>query len=175
MKIRTRLSLVFGVILMLTTAVGYAGCQGVTAITDTTLELLRTEAKVAELAARAWSDALGLRRFEKDVFLIVENQAKVEEYIGKWRAEHDELTATLASIEPLVQAAEDREDLATMRAGLARYDEGFAGVLAQINAGIITTPAGANAAIGTYKDAIRDFAETAEAFEIRPPRLHAQP
>ena len=70
---------------VLTLVVGLSGYWGLQALSNKTQDMLTEEAKIAEHAARVRANTLGLRRFEKDVFLNFADPKKIHEYGEKFK------------------------------------------------------------------------------------------
>jgi methyl-accepting chemotaxis protein len=157
MNIGMRLSLGFGVLLALLFILSIIGYWGVHAVSGTTVHMLQGDAKVAEHAARARANVVGMRRFEKDIYMNIGNADKVANYVKEWGEEHEAVTARLNDLEKYAdktdEAKDYKEKFKVMRAQLVTYEAGFKKVLGLIQSGAITTTAQANAAIGEYKDA----------------------
>ena len=63
-----RLSGSFGALLLLLLIAGGTGIWGSTSLSEQIITTLKTDGNIAEHIASASSPALGLRRFEKDIF-----------------------------------------------------------------------------------------------------------
>ncbi len=116
------------------------------------------------MSARARSDVLGMRRFEKDILLNIDSKETVAKYLEQWKGEREHLLARLDVIEKAATLEKDRTAVKTMRAHLAAYEEGFKKVFDQIREGKIKTPQEGNAEITHYKDAIHAFEQAAKDF-----------
>ncbi|HYS44370.1 MAG TPA: MCP four helix bundle domain-containing protein, partial [Geobacteraceae bacterium] len=162
MKIGKRLAVGFGLVLLLLLVVGGTGYWGITSSTGTTIAMLQGDAQVAEHSARARANVLGLRRFEKDLFLNVGNKEKEAEYLKKWKEQQEHLTARLADLEKVAIQAKDKEMVNSMKKDLADYDEGFKRVYNQVDLGQIKTPQEGNQAIGQYKDEMHRLEQLAQ-------------
>ena len=166
LKIGMRLGIGFGLMLVIILAVGITGYWGVRESTDTTIEMLRGDATLSENASRARANIVGLRRYEKDIFLNIGNRDKEEEYLKKWQEEEDHLQKRLAELEKVARLATDKEVVTNLKAEYGHYTEGFNKVYKKVAAGEIKTPADGNIAIGQYKEEshkmekyAKDFAE----------------
>ena len=100
MKIGARLGFGFGVVLLLLIGIGLSGYFGVGSVSNTTMRMLQGDAAVASQAARARANVLGLRRFEKDLFINMASKEKVDEYYKKWKEQHEHLTARIKRPRP---------------------------------------------------------------------------
>jgi methyl-accepting chemotaxis protein len=164
LKIGTRLGLGFGLLLAVVVGVAGAGYWGMSNIARTTLDILQGDAKLAEHSARARANTLGLRRFEKDVFLNIDSPEKVAEYRTKWEEQHAHQEARLNDLEKYATRKEDKDLIKAMRKEHDAYDAGFKKVLGLIQAGTIKTPQDANKAITEYKDESHRLEKTAQDF-----------
>jgi methyl-accepting chemotaxis protein len=157
MSIGSRLGIGFGVLLVLMFLLGILGYWGVHSLSGTTIHLLEGDANVAEHAARARANVVGMRRFEKDSFINIGNAEKVAGYIKEWGEERDAVAARLNDLEKYSDKTDEAKDykdqIKVLRAELGNYETGFKKVISQIQAGTITTTQQANEAIGEYKDA----------------------
>jgi methyl-accepting chemotaxis protein len=153
MKIGMRLGLAFGLLVLMLVAAGLLGYGSVKSVAGTTIAMINGDAHVAENAAEARSHILGMRRFEKDIFLNIGKEDKVEEYLKKWNGQHDELTKEhLPELEKTVVSQSERDALKKIKEDLAVYEAGFKKVYGEIRAGKIKTAPEANAAMAPYKD-----------------------
>ncbi|MHB8845938.1 MAG: methyl-accepting chemotaxis protein [Nitrospirota bacterium] len=158
MNIGARLSVGFGVVLSFMFLLGVLGYWGVHTLSNVAIHLLEGDSHIAEHASRARANILGMRRFEKDIFINIGNPDKVAGYLKEWNEERESTNARLNDLEKYAdktdEAKDYKEQVRTMRMEVANYETGFRKVLGQIESGAITTTQQANAAIGEYKDAI---------------------
>ncbi len=168
MKIGKRLALGFGFVLIMLVGIGISGYWGVNSVSNTTITMLQGDSTVSEHAARARANVLGLRRYEKDLFINIGLKDKEEEYLKKWKEQLEHLTNRIKDLEKAATLVTDKESISSMKKELANYDLGFNKVFALINAGKITTTQEANNAINEYKDQVhkmenasKDLAEEA--------------
>ncbi|WP_243373052.1 methyl-accepting chemotaxis protein [Geotalea sp. SG265] len=164
MKIGVRLGFGFGLVLVLLLLVGVLGYWGVSAVSGTTVKMLDTDAQIAQHSARARANILGLRRYEKDMFINIDNAEKVDEYYKKWNGEREKVEERIAAMEKAVYAAEQKQHVQIIKDNLATYVSGFNKVHSQVKAGRITTTADANKAIGEVKDEVHKMESTAVDF-----------
>ncbi|MBI1910457.1 MAG: MCP four helix bundle domain-containing protein [Deltaproteobacteria bacterium] len=162
MGIGKRLYLGFGLILFFMLLAGIAGLWGVNSISGKMKDMLRVEANIAEHSARARSNVIGLRRYEKDMFLNMGSPDKQAKYFNDWNNELEHLGARLDDIEKAVIDRSDKEAVASMRSNLKEYEVGLIKVNKMIQEGSIKTPQEANAAIGAYKETIHKMENVAK-------------
>src|SRR5215216_3398699 len=91
MKIGTRLGLAFGTILALMLGVAAVGYWGASSLSQTTMQILQGDAKVSENGAQVRANTLGLRRYEKDLFLNIGSKEKEAEYLKEWAEESESI------------------------------------------------------------------------------------
>jgi methyl-accepting chemotaxis protein len=165
-KIGKRLGLAFGISILLVAVVAVAGFWGLSETVQTTYAILHQDAKMMEQASQAQANGLGLRRFEKDLFLNIGDAQKEADYTDKWNKEHSELTQNLTTLDRL-SAPEDKETLRVLLADLSTYTIGFQSVTQRISDKQIKTPAAANQAMVPYKDDIRRLDTALEDFAAK--------
>ena len=161
MKIGTRLLASFGLVLLLLIVVAGAGYWGVKKGEQITVTLLDTEGQLAQHSARARADVLGMRRFEKDLFLNVADPEKVESYYKKWAEEAAKTSERIADMEKVSIDKDDKDNISIVKENLKLYAAGFNKVYAAIGEGRIKTPAEGNKAIDEYKAEVHKMEETA--------------
>ncbi|WP_224983271.1 methyl-accepting chemotaxis protein [Geomonas agri] len=161
MKIGTRLLLSFGLVVLLLVGVAGTGYWGVKDGENTMVNVLDGEAKIAENAARARANVLGMRRYEKDMFLNIADVKKVEEYYAKWNEEATKTAERVADLEKVVRNKEDVEQVKVIKDNFLAYKAGFAKVAGSILDGKLKNPAEANAAVGAFKDETHKMENTA--------------
>ena len=157
-----RLGVGFGLIVLLLIGIGVSGYWGVNSISGVTMKMLNTDATVAEHAARVRANVLGLRRFEKDIFLNIGAQDKVDKYFKAWKGEHEHLLARIGDLDKVTTLQQDKEKINSMKSDLTAYDGGFNRVYGNIRSGQIKTHQEANAAMGEVKDQIHKLEQVAK-------------
>ena len=146
---------------VLTLAVGGAGYWGIQGLMETTNKMLREEAQIAEHAARVRANVLALRRYEKDMFINIQDPKKVEEYAQKFKEQHAALQKRVDALKPVVTLPKDKEGAAQIGKDLEAYAAGMAGVIAKTKAGQFKTSADGNAAVSAFRDEARRMEEAA--------------
>jgi len=152
MKIGTRLLASFGLILLLLIVVAGTGYWGVKSGEQTTVTLLDTEGQLSQHSARARANVLGMRRYEKDIFLNLGATEKVENYYKEWTEEVASTNERIADLEKASIHPDDKEMIKSIKENLKLYQAGFVKVYASIRDGRIKTGAEANSAIAEFKD-----------------------
>ena len=153
-SIARRLALGFGIVLLLLFAVAAAGYWGMESVTRETINMLRGDAKLAQLSDEAKITTLELRRYEKDTLLNMDNKPVMEAYQDKWKAQLATLSETVNQLNERVSSDSNKELVNAMRTEMTAYERGVAGVVAGINDGTIKTPQQGNAKVTEVKDEI---------------------
>jgi methyl-accepting chemotaxis protein len=162
MKIGMRLALGFGCIVVLLLIVGAAGYWGVTAIKGSAMHMLKGEAVFAEHAARARANVLGMRRFEKDMYINIGSMEKVEKFFDQWKEEVESTRKRIADIESLKDLTYAQETAAVLKTNLETYVAGHHRVYEKMRSGEIASTAQANDAIGDVKDEVHKMEQVAK-------------
>ncbi len=152
LKIGKRLLVGFGIVVLITIAIGGSGYWGVDSITGKVVSMLQTDSNISEHASRARANVVGLRRFEKDLFINIGAKEKEEDYLKKWQEQQDHLNKRMEDLEKVVYVKEEKDQLKDMQTEMKNYDAGFMKVYNAIRAGSIKTTQEANNAINEYKD-----------------------
>jgi methyl-accepting chemotaxis protein len=156
-----RLTLCFGILVGLLLGTAGLGYWGLREIVVTADRILSTDAVLAEHSTRAGANTLGLRRFEKDLFLNIGSPDIEASYLAKWNDQRERLKARLSDLKNVAAREEDQAALRSMERDLASYEIGMQAVIAGIQGGSITSPWQANDAIHDQKDEIRRLEDTA--------------
>jgi methyl-accepting chemotaxis protein len=167
MAIGKRLALAFGALLLLLMVVASVGYWGLDVTARLAHRILTVDAALVEHSQRARANTLGLRRFEKDIFLNVGNADKEADYLAKWNDQRDRLSERLEVLAKLGTTDADHDAVLSMRQDLATYESGFRKVLEQIHGGGLKTPQEANGAIEPFKDEIRRLETSAYDFAAK--------
>lgn len=162
LKIGSRLFVGFGIVVLITLAIGGSGYWGVDSITGKVVAMLQTDSNISENASRSRANVVGMRRYEKDLYINIGNRQKEEEYLKKWQEEQDHLGKRMAELEKVVYLKEEKDQLKEMQAEMKNYDAGFLKVYNLIKAGSIKTTQDANNAINEYKDTVHKLEAAAK-------------
>jgi len=166
MKIGTRLGLVFGLMLFLLLAVAASGYWGMQMINEEIVKDLDSDGVIAQHAGRARANILGLRRFEKDVFINIASMDKVESYNKQWNEQKESVEERIKILEKVATAQKDKDQIKLIKDNLALYSAGFNKVYGIIRDGRIKTTAEANAAISEFKDESHKMESVAAEFAV---------
>lgn len=167
MKVRTQLGLSFGTVIVFLLVASAAGFFAVESLGASVISMLEHEATVAEHAARARANVVGLRRYEKDFIINMESAQKREEYLKSWQEQLEHLKERLAAVEKATLAEEDRRTVASLRRELATYTAGFSDMVKDVEGGSITSVSDANRHLAGHKEAIRSLEDTVKELADR--------
>jgi methyl-accepting chemotaxis protein len=124
------------------------------------MEALNTDGKIADHSARARAHVIGLRRFEKDMFINLDSPDKVSEYHKKWKEEREQLLAHIADVEKAISLPQDKELIRRMEEAFRGYEASISEIMERIQAGKITSTTDANKAV--KKDPIHALEKEAQ-------------
>jgi methyl-accepting chemotaxis protein len=164
MNIGTRMGVAFATLVCLALALAASGYWGLATVTQSADRILSVDVVAADTSGQVQAGTLDLRRFEKDYFLNIDDVAKRNDYLNKWKLKYQELLGLLDKLAGLIDADDQRAKIATMRVALSGYDEGFDKVRDAVDRGVITDPVAGNRAIDPYKDHIRSLEASARIF-----------
>ena len=164
LKIGKRLGLSFGLVLLLLLAVGFSGYWGMSLLSSKVTAMLDTDAELAQNAGEAGVAVINLRRYEKDMFLNMNDKEKLTEYAESWNKTYEALSVELDEMEEGSQIQKDKDKIQSLKAGLEQYKTGLNKVFGGIKSGAIKTPQEANAAINEYKAEMHKMASDVEEF-----------
>lgn len=168
MGVKKLLSVGFGVVLLLLIGIAISGYWGLNSVTTTAIVefkgMLATDAAITEHSARARANVVGLRRYEKDIYLNIGAKDKEAEYLKKWTEQKENLIARISDLEKAATSQKGKDVVKSLKTELQAYEAGFQKVYELIRAGKITTSQEANTAIYQYKDPIHRLEEAAKGF-----------
>ncbi len=166
MTIGKRLALGFGLLLALVALVAGSGYRSTRLASSVAMRVLKVESPLVEHSQRVRANTLGMRRFEKDVFLNIATPEKVAEYLTKWKDQRDRMLERIAVLDSLETEDSGKAVIRSMRADAATYEQGFNRVLALIEQGKIKTPVDANAAMADVKDEVHRLEQSAYDYAV---------
>lgn len=164
-KIGTRLSIAFGIVSLLLLGVFFAGLLGLNSIKNTANTVIKRDVALSSNSALVQELALQQRRYEKDIFINIEDEDKTSSYYGKWEGTRYKLDTALKEGAELSDINDIKDIYRNASAALQEYVDGFNGVYQQIQRGALTDTAGANQAFSEHKQAIYRLEELAENIE----------
>jgi len=159
--LRTQFILALGLLVILTLGVAGAALWGLTTVRTSIQQGVERDGRMNRLASQIAIQVLLVRRYEKDFFLNLNDADTRASYDEQWQRADSSLTQAIEAFAAAATNAADQQQVATWRAALSRYEEGFAQIKRAIVAGSITTPQAANAALTPIKDNIRTLTDSA--------------
>jgi methyl-accepting chemotaxis protein len=164
LSVAAKLTLTVAIGLAGTVAVGVIGYIELTSLGDMTHELLVADFPTVERAQELRANALGMRRFEKDVQLNITDPAKVRDYEQKWREQLDHSVKRLEELHKLTaHAPEQLREVEAMQKDLEVYTRGITAMFTGIGEGKLTTLEQAQKALDGVKDEIHRVEANAQA------------
>ncbi len=119
------------------------------------------------LANRIAIATLECRRYEKDLFLNLDDPAAFDQYEQLWRQSYADLQQAIANYATAAIHPEDQALVSIWEQQTSDYGAAVTGVLSNINSGQITTPQAANTALSPSKEVIRQLTTGALAIAMR--------
>jgi len=175
LSIGTRMSLGFGLVLLLLLAVGVVGYWGTGKIAKTSEAMIGTESKIGEYFARARANILFLRLYEKEVFVHAGDAKEQDEYVKKWNEKKERLDLWFSELEKMPLSPQERGTLKAIQAEMVKYGDGFKTVLAAIGSGTVKTTEEADRAITQFENAADKMEkQTSEASKAAFDKIHAK-
>jgi methyl-accepting chemotaxis protein len=164
LSIGRRLTVGFGLVLLMMSLVAAAGYWGLEAGAGLATRILTVDSPLVEQSQRARSETLAMRRFEKDYFLNIGSPDEESAYLVKWETARGHLNDCLTALSALVHDEADKQAVETMGREAATYEDAFHKAVGLIHDGKIKTPQEGNQFIIPYKDAIHRMEGTALDF-----------
>ncbi len=174
LKIGTKLMAGFGLVVLFLLAVGTTGFWSTRQLKAVMDDAAKVDAAVVIYSQQALADVNMLGRYEKDLFINIDNVQKMDGYRKKWdeTVEHaleriDTIEKVLANVD--YDASKEKGIMAALKRDLLAYTDGFKRVHEKISAGQIRTTSEADKAIGAVKGerdrfeaGVNDFAKSSE-------------
>jgi methyl-accepting chemotaxis protein len=149
-KIAAKLRIGFGLILIMLVAISVLGYWGVQKLAGTSIRefksMMNGDAAIAEHAAKCRAGVVGMRRFEKDLFVKM-GTPEIQGSWEKWDAQRKFTLESLDKIEKAASLAQDIKLIKNMREKMQIYENSFSEIYKKIQSGIIKTPREADLAI----------------------------
>ena len=126
---------------------------------------IEEDAVISQLATEISNHVLSCRRYEKDLFLNMDDEARRDNYFTKWQESHAELKDLLNSLH--ANPGVDESEIAQWKNAADTYRSHFLEVAAQIKNRELTTPVEGNSAMIAVKDGIRFLGLEAKSYSDR--------
>jgi len=161
-KIGTRLGGAFAIILILLLAASATGLFSVARIAETTRHALQSDGAIATNASLVRRLALESRRYEKDVFIHLNDFGALNEYFSRWSDIVTDLKTALDEGESMATQPTLKQHYHDAREGLDAYEGDFSRVYGAIMNGAYQDTATANAAFSENKEGIYQLEDAAD-------------
>ncbi|MBI3605859.1 MAG: MCP four helix bundle domain-containing protein [Nitrospirae bacterium] len=157
LKLRKRLGLSFGLILVLLAGVFVFGFWGLRQVSDDIYRNSEESAREIKISEQLATHFLNLRKFEKESFLHISSPAEMRDDILKWNTKRALFLTRLSELEKIALEKEKIEMIKTVRKAFLDYVDRFNEILQKIREGKIKTPRQANESIHPIKNEIVDI------------------
>ncbi len=164
MKIGWRLLFMSSISLILMLVIGGAAYWGLSGLESRALSVISVDASQVDNGQQARAHALGMRRYEKDIFLNFGSDAKVKDYFTKWQAERDEFYEHLGILKTITRNEKEAALLNELENHSRVYEREFQIVFQRIVDGKITTASQANLEMDPHKESVRILIDAADEF-----------
>lgn len=152
------------VLLVVSAGVGILGLQK---LFTTARHATDQDVELAQRAANIDILVLNERRYEKDAFINLADEAKLTSYLQKWNAAGTELSREIADAHHLQLDDTDRQTLGQIESSYRGYADGFAKTVGMIRSGKIRSTQDANSELAHYKDAVHGTENASEQLNRR--------
>ena len=160
LNIGIRLGFGFGLSVLFLIIISITSFYGLTSIAKMTNTIVLEDEAVMALAYQAEINFLQLRRFEKDMFINIDNDKEVKSYADKWHKSQADTKSLLAELKNRVKTPELQNMAEEITKNLDHYFLGVEAIEAQIKAGTLSSTQQANQLLIPYKTAIHAADET---------------
>jgi len=151
-KIITRLLIGFGLVLGLLLLMGGGGIWSMMRMSQTT-SVIKEGYETVESSQRLRANINQLRRYEKDIFLNIEDPAKVAKYKKQYDEIVDHFNKRFDALSKLATEPKEQELISGIKQNFATYRGGFNSVYERIARGEITNKDEAKSQIEPYREA----------------------
>lgn len=151
-KIGTRLLMMACLALVMMVVIGGAGYWGISHLEEQIIEVINLDAAQVENGQQARANALGMRRFEKDIFFAADDPSQVESIYLQWKAEQVSFYENIEILKSIARNDHERSRLAEIEHNARIYDKGFLKIYQQIIQGDIHGVQMANSAMAQYRE-----------------------
>lgn len=166
-SLRLQLSAALGLLTILLIVVSAATINGMRTIEGQLQQEVRGQIELSRAASSVATATLMCRRYEKDLFLNIDNPVIRSDYWAKWDNASTELQAAIARFDSVALSDEDQAQLRQWQQESAMYAAAMRDLFQQVEAGRIVTAAEANTALTPHKDTIRNLTDSALATAVR--------
>ncbi|WP_197999958.1 putative bifunctional diguanylate cyclase/phosphodiesterase [Gimesia alba] len=122
-----------------------------------TRHVIHVDVARQSLSGKVAIDVLQCRRYEKDVFLNLQNPEKLSAYLKKWQTAWNKLSIDTDFLSRQIANEEELRLQVLLNESVKQYRTHFMSVVAQIDSGEIDSPEQANQAMSPFKDGMREL------------------
>ncbi len=156
LKLRERLGLSFGLVLVLLAGVFVFGFWGLRQVSNDIYRNSEESAREIKVSEQLATHFLNLRKFEKESFLHISSPAEMRDDVQKWNSKRNLFLTRLSELEKITAEKEKLELINATRKAFLGYADRFNGIIEMIQEGKIKTPQQANGSINVIKNEIAD-------------------
>lgn len=153
-KVQNRLFIGFGLIVMFLVLVGGTGYRSLEKMEEEIITLSEKSDKSVEFAQRLLYSINAMRRYEKDIFMNIGDDKKIDEYKSNWSKNADNINKRIEGLLQLIDDHGNKESLNHISTLIHNYTNGFSNVLSKIISKDIKSLQDANRELSNYKDDI---------------------
>jgi methyl-accepting chemotaxis protein len=157
LTLKLKLVVGFGMTLVLMLAIGASGLWGSKAISRVAHQIMDVDDEVLKASLNVSASTLNLRRFEKDMFINIDNPEEVAKYLKLWQDMRQGLSKQLDTLDKLASHPTMKDSLIKIKDDLKTYYTGVEKIHANIKSGGIITTQDANKAMGEFKEAVHNI------------------
>ena len=155
--IGTRLSLGFGLVLLITLALGMTSFMGLQTYANKSQELVEINNYLLDQAIQFQHLNNEMRRFEKDYIINLDSPSEMDRYSRLWGASRDEARRLLMEIKGLMLSREEKALIQRIEVAFYEYFTGFQQIDNDGRAGKYTSMKEVNLAMARFKSFSHDI------------------
>lgn len=160
-SLRYQLILALGVLSLLLVTVIAITVISLTRMNQVMHQTIEIDGRLSRLANEVAIHTLLCRRYEKEIFLNLDDVGARLGYLAQWNSAYLALEQKIAAFESVATTPEDRQQAELWRTASGNYQATFLQVRQAIADKSIATPGAANKALGPVSERIRTLTDTA--------------
>lgn len=159
--LRFQMMLGLSLVSLLVAAVAAGSLWGLFAMRAAARQAVEIEGQLSQLSSQVAIYALQCRRYEKDIFLNVNDPRERADYMTNWQRANGDLEAAIDAFATLTTTPEDRRQATLWRTAHTLYVEGFEQVKHEIASSRISSPEQADTAFDPFRENITTLTDLA--------------